>query len=106
MVCIGSSCLAHTDHFVKHLFMVCRCSSCSAQTDYFVQHFVSGVAQCLYMLRNFQLDFAMSKNVMEVQYPPKLGIIHQIHWHRRRGRQLLLAKVIMPIGRIGIFPIY
>ncbi len=26
-----------------------------------------------------------------------------IHWHRRSGRQLLLAKVRMPIGRIGIF---
>ncbi len=26
-----------------------------------------------------------------------------IHWHRRRGRQLLLAKVRMLIGRIGIF---
>ncbi len=26
-----------------------------------------------------------------------------IHWHLRRGRTLLLAKVRMPIGRIGIF---
>ncbi len=68
-----------------------------------VEHFVSGVAECLRVLCNFQVDFAMSKNVMELQYPTKLHIIHQVHWHRRRGRQLLLAQVRMLIGRIGIF---
>ncbi len=29
--------------------------------------------------------------------------VYQIDWPIRRGRQLLLAKVRMPIGRIGIF---
>ncbi len=32
-----------------------------------------------------------------------LHMVDQVHWHIRRGRQLLLAKVRMPIGRIGIF---
>ncbi len=30
----------------------------------------------------------------------------QTEWHRRRGRQLLLAKVRMSTGRIGIFANY
>ncbi len=54
-------------------FMVCRCSSCPPQTDFFVQHFVSDVAQCLCVLPNFQVDFAMSINVMEVQIPNSLA---------------------------------
>ncbi len=29
--------------------------------------------------------------------------VFQTEWHRRRGRQLLLAKVRMLLGRIGIF---
>ncbi len=33
-------------------------------------------------------------------------IVDQMHWHRRRGRQLLLAKVRMLIGRIGIFSVW
>ena len=41
---------------------------------------------------------------MSVQFSPsKLDMVDQMHWHRRRGRKLLLAKVRMPIGRIGIF---
>ncbi len=32
-----------------------------------------------------------------------LVLADQRHCHRRRGCQLLLAKVRMPIGRIGIF---
>ncbi len=42
---------------------------------------------------------------MEVQYPPKLHIIHQIHWYRRRGRQLLLyAEVYKVVAHSKYIP--
>ena len=61
------------------------------------------IMQYLGKLHNVQMYCTMSKCHASSCFSTKAA--YNMHWHRIRGRRLLLAKVRMLIGRIGIFSI-